>query len=58
MKRKINYRQLGGVERQKPIYKEGATMTHYSGIVYRRIDGNWVPQTMPAPKAKRSRSDA
>jgi hypothetical protein len=37
----INYPELGGVHEKTVFYPEGATYTHPSGAVYKRIDGNW-----------------
>ena len=37
-----NYPELGGVHEQKKFYAEGDEITHPSGAVYKRIDGNWV----------------
>jgi hypothetical protein len=39
---KLNYPEKGGLKAGGQKYAEGAEITHPSGAVYRRIDGNWV----------------
>lgn len=41
-KPKINYPELGGVDKQKRFYGEGEEFAHPSGVVYVRRKGNWV----------------
>ncbi len=41
------YPELGGVEDQKVFYDEGAVITHPSGAVYQRINGDWKLIQMP-----------
>jgi len=37
--------ELVGVDQQTVFYGEGATLVHpLSGLVYKRINGNWVLQ--------------
>jgi hypothetical protein len=37
-----DYPRRGGVETKTVFYPEGATYTHASGAIFKRIDGNWV----------------
>jgi hypothetical protein len=40
----INYPELPPFGQTRPRYKEGDVITHPSGNVYKRINGNWVLQ--------------
>jgi len=37
----INYPELGEPGQGKPTHKEGDTITHPSGVIYKRVNGNW-----------------
>lgn len=39
---RVNYPALGTTATKRPMYAEGATLTHPSGVTYRRINGHWV----------------
>ena len=43
-----DYPELGTVDQKKMLYPEGAEITHPSGAVYKRINGNWQCIRLPA----------